>query len=136
MSDVISRKKAIDGIKECIVKETNDVPETDRFNYNVGLATAVQVISDLPSEEVDEEPEVVEPFDKGCKNCKYGRYNDHWNTFFCYHPDKCVYYTLWEPATEPERKNGEWIVDGHHIRCKLIPTNFCPNCGAEMRKEN
>ena len=46
-----------------------------------------------------------------------------------------------------ERPQGEWIIDGHHIRCNRcneyicntdregnkIPDNFCPNCGADMR---
>ena len=48
----------------------------------------------------------------------------------------------------PERPQGEWIIDGHHRRCKKcgeyfciadsegneIPSNFCPNCGARMQK--
>lgn len=46
------------------------------------------------------------------------------------------------------RSQGEWIIDGHHIRCNRcneyicdtdregnkIPDNFCPNCGAFMQK--
>lgn len=46
-----------------------------------------------------------------------------------------------------KRPKGEWIIDGHHIRCNRcneytcdtdregdkIPNNFCPNCGADMR---
>lgn len=48
-----------------------------------------------------------------------------------------------------ERPQGEWIIDGHHIRCNRcneyicntdregnkIPDSFCPNCGADMRGE-
>lgn len=48
------------------------------------------------------------------------------------------------------RQVGEWIVDGHHIRCSqcdmtmcdkdregdAIPISFCPNCGAVMKGEN
>ena len=44
---------------------------------------------------------------------------------------------------------GEWIFDGHHMRCNqckeymcqedregdTISQNFCPNCGADMRQE-
>ena len=50
-------------------------------------------------------------------------------------------------ANVRENVHGEWIVDGHHIRCNKcneymcntdregdpIPKNFCPNCGADMR---
>ena len=50
------------------------------------------------------------------------------------------------PPAEPKR--GKWIRDGHHIRCDQcgmymcdtdregdrIPTEFCPNCGADMRE--
>ena len=45
------------------------------------------------------------------------------------------------------RPQGEWIIDGHHIRCNKcneyicntdregnkIPDSFCPNCGSDMR---
>lgn len=48
-----------------------------------------------------------------------------------------------------ERPQGEWIIDGHHRRCKKcgeyfcmadsegneIPSNFCPNCGANMKNK-
>ena len=44
--------------------------------------------------------------------------------------------------------HGEWIHDGHHRRCNrcgtyfcntdregdIIPNNFCPSCGADMRE--
>ena len=53
------------------------------------------------------------------------------------------------PTINPESRNkGKWIIDGHHIKCNrcenimcsrdregdLIPRNFCPNCGADMRE--
>lgn len=48
------------------------------------------------------------------------------------------------------RPSGEWIRDGHHIRCKKCgayfcdtdregdsyPQDFCPNCGARMKGAN
>lgn len=43
---------------------------------------------------------------------------------------------------EPERKKGRWKVTPIYIKCSecgesfmLIPQNYCPNCGAEMRGE-
>ena len=49
------------------------------------------------------------------------------------------------PSAEPERKKGEWIDDGDPLTFKcdkcgyLVArynnTNFCPNCGADMRGE-
>lgn len=58
------------------------------------------------------------------------------------------------PTIEPERKTGHWIDDGidgcgalmieyRNIKCDqcgwssslVIPRNFCPNCGADMRGE-
>ena len=46
-----------------------------------------------------------------------------------------------------ERPQGEWIMDNEHTKNPLLwykcnlcgvyhsPTNFCPNCGADMRGE-
>jgi len=50
------------------------------------------------------------------------------------------------PTIEPQRKKGEWIInsDGYYpycSECRKEPksgdmTDFCPNCGADMREEN
>ena len=51
------------------------------------------------------------------------------------------------PHIKADRPKGEWIKDGHHIRCKncgvcicdkdreddTYPQNFCPNCGVRMK---
>lgn len=44
------------------------------------------------------------------------------------------------PSAEPERKKGKWKITPVYIKCSecgesfmLIPQNFCPNCGADMR---
>jgi len=37
-----------------------------------------------------------------------------------------------------DRPKGEWIVENHEVICSVcgqnnLETNFCPNCGADMR---
>lgn len=54
------------------------------------------------------------------------------------------------PSAQPERKRGEWVVDDEFIDCSVcrrekwsrIPYGdlvrrfrYCPNCGAEMRRD-
>lgn len=46
------------------------------------------------------------------------------------------------PAAQPERKKGWWTVTSLFIKCSecgeafmLMPQNYCPNCGADMRGE-
>lgn len=74
-----------------------------------------------------------------CKDCIHSglcyKENDYENF-----PDRCGSFIS-------ERPQGEWIIDGHHIRCSRcneyicntdregnkIPDNFCPNCGSDMR---
>lgn len=45
---------------------------------------------------------------KDCRNCKYGQYNDHWDTYFCYNSGNCEDWNLWEsdiiPSAQSERK--------------------------------
>lgn len=55
------------------------------------------------------EPERIQAL-KDCTNCKHGHYNDHYGIPFCYNPDNCNEWNLWEPKDiEPERKTGEWV---------------------------
>ena len=46
------------------------------------------------------------------------------------------------PPAEPERKTGHWIEHYGDSKCsecgyelKIYDTNYCPNCGADMRGE-
>ena len=55
-----------------------------------------------------EEPEVAI---KDCRNCKYGNYNDHLETHFCYNPNECVEWNLWEPSAQPKQEEFEWCHD-------------------------
>ena len=43
---------------------------------------------------------------KDCRNCKFGGYNDHWNTNFCYCSDDCNNWDKWEPSAQPDL--DEW----------------------------
>ena len=57
-----------------------------------------------------------------------------------------VMYVMSLPDIQPERKTGKWLInsDGYYpycSECRKEPksgdmTDFCPNCGADMRKEN
>lgn len=56
-----------------------------------------------------------------------------------------VIMTINNAPTVEERPQGEWIMDNEHTKNPLLwykcnlcgvyhsPTNFCPNCGADMR---
>ena len=57
-----------------------------------------------------------------------------------------VMYIMSLPDMQPERKTGKWLInsDGYYpycSECRKQPksgemTDFCPSCGADMRKEN
>ena len=34
--------------------------------------------------------------EKDCRNCKYGKWNDHFDNYFCYNPKNCTDWDLWE----------------------------------------
>ena len=83
---------------------------------------------------------------KDCRNCKHGNYNDHWDTYFCYHSDDCNAWDKWEPSAQPELvrcKDCRWGREAcGNIEC-WVDTNippeyhgyewFCPN---GERKDN
>ena len=73
-------------------------------------------------------------------------------------PETCAYWdresnfcALHRPSAQPERKKGQWIVTSEFEDCRYVKcnqckvtqvfyynkplTNFCPNCGADMRGE-
>ena len=81
-----------------------------------------------------------------CRNCKYGKYNERYSEYFCYHNGECVNYDLWESGEElADRPHGEWIKHEIEDTCRWvecsechkeypnIEMNFCPNCGKDMR---
>ena len=70
--------------------------------------------------------------------------------FFPNLDDRCEINSVinMQPTVYPksDKPSGEWIYDGHHLRCSncndyhaikdsdwtLIASNYCPNCGAKM----
>lgn len=84
-------------------------------------------------------------YKKGCRNCEHGKYNDHWKTHFCYCPNDCNNWDMWEPKT-----TGKWIwhwdkndIDtANEAECNQcrqtseMPVGyFCKWCGADMREK-
>ena len=132
MDDLISRQAAIDALNGII----------NRFE---------QILRDIRESKVD---------DSVCGMCEYdgafvGQSGDWCNECPGFEKDDCFRLSdecrkRWLesvelPSAQPERKTGRWIEKPHvHgvAYCSLCDyelhtndTNFCPNCGADMREE-
>ena len=71
---------------------------------------------------------------------------DDWSAVYMPHLQDAIEYVINRIKVLEERPQGEWIIDGHHIRCNKcneyicaqdregcnIPNNYCPNCGTKM----
>ena len=72
-----------------------------------------------------------------CNKCIHYPVCDHSRDYFKY--DECSYYS------EESRQHGEWLSckDDNFCKCsgcgQIVMSeersNFCPNCGADMRRE-
>ena len=58
-----------------------------------------------------------------------------------YGMDLCKKAVGVQPSAQPERKKGRWIDMDDHVMCSCCGAthygsdkNFCPNCGADMRR--
>ena len=85
--------------------------------------------------------------EKDCRNCKYGKWNDHFDNYLCYNPKNCTDWDLWETeeCVSAERV-GKWTRNTVYkdvIFCSECGMPFklwdkyeiwyyCPNCGARM----
>ena len=114
--DCISRKAAMKAVLKV-------VPNDEYFNEKIRNS-----IESLPS---------VQPYGykKGCRNCRHGKYNDLWKTHFCYCPNDCDNWNMWEPSVETEKKRGKWnLVDEEEPRrygCSVVYP-CCPNCNEPL----
>ena len=86
----------------------------------------------------------------GCENAtKYGNKNaeqqaNSYSTYMLYEIADTIEDVIDNAPTVEERPQGEWEKIGEiglAYKCNkcgevsVIPTNFCPNCGADMRGE-
>lgn len=63
----------------------------------------------------------------------------------CFSENDVVELVKKAPSVAPTDRTGKWIVDRYCSECEWdkheaelvcnIPTNYCPNCGADMRGE-
>ena len=72
----------------------------------------------------------------------YSQYNEAWQDAL----DRAEGAIFNLPSAQPERKKGKWIYDGDCYICDQCKSafgwwadsqtsNYCPNCGADMRGE-
>ena len=88
--DTISRQALMKEFSDFVRASNNsDFARTPTWN------DAVSLVGSMPSAQPEQAA-------KGCRNCKYGKYNDHWKTHFCYNPNECTEWNLWEPSAQPE----------------------------------
>lgn len=93
MSDLISRQWLMECIDEGWIK----------FDTEKDANIYIHLIRDIaPSAQPEQAV-------KDCRNCKHGKYNDHLETHFCYNPNECTEWELWEPSAQPEE--FEWCHD-------------------------
>ena len=88
--DLIDRQALMKEFSDFVrVSNNSDFAPTPTWN------DAVSLVGSMP-------PAQPEQFVKGCRNCKYGKYNDFWKTHFCYNPNECTEWNLWEPNAQLE----------------------------------
>ena len=99
--------------------------------------------------------EIIEP-ERTCSTCRYNA--NEWDEEPC---DSCTSggsENHWKPIIEPERKKGKWVNEypnyksfwaRHTVKCSICgnildlngvnagrgDANFCPNCGAQMERD-
>ncbi len=90
MKDTIYRQDAIElAMQYC--------PDDDGTCSKAGedIRNLLDELEDLPSAQPEQAI-------KDCRNCKYGSYNDHLNSYFCYYSGDCNNWDKWEPSVQPD----------------------------------
>ena len=157
--DAIYRQDAIDAINTWDKFGVDERGRLVRWHEGlepyVHLRDVLTAIVNLPSAQPEQAI-------KDCRNCKHGKYNDHLETYFCYNPNECIEWNLWEPIAQLDRKTGKWsekevihkaeaktvIEEWQSCKCSVCgrydtrpylyyfdDPHFCSWCGADMRGE-
>ena len=123
-NDNISRRAAIDDIQRD--RDASVMPKM----WHEGVDYAIDHLLDLPSAQ----PEAT--YEQVMEYCKKRCMSLVANEFLAY---------MFSPSAQPERKKGEWIQKPNiygvaycsecDYELHTDNTNYCPNCGADMRGE-
>lgn len=132
MNDTISRQGAIEALKNQM-SDCNDL-------YNIPVRRSIVILEQLPPAQPD--------LDQWCTDCKeYDSEKHHCPRF-----SRVIREALKDAQLE-QRKGGKWIPQDmnqsngmistavyYYPKCSVCGwtanfTNFCPNCGADMRGE-
>lgn len=117
----MTREEAIQVLKKTIAYES-DFAEAKRM--------AIESLSAEPSGDLISRQDAIEAV---CGKCSTEtRMECALSGYFC-----CDRREL-EALPSADRPKGEWIVENHEVVCSVcgqnnLETDFCPNCGADMR---
>lgn len=100
MSKYIDKEKLIDMIDNSIAYCQINYSDEYALGFEQSLREVKNFIDSLQQEqqEVDlnEEMSRFKGCNYDCTTCKWGRYNDRWDMNFCYNPNECKDFGLYE----------------------------------------
>lgn len=128
MSDMISRQAAIDAFEK-FIHELGI--EDEPYNYGEMALSAKNVLSVIPQPKYED---IAKAFQFGLAFGFGEKYDEM---------DRVIDEIKKVIIPQPERKKGAWTNDASCPFCLFQPwyerdihtLSFCPNCGADMRKE-
>lgn len=122
----------LDALKKKLQARRDNGEEDFDKGYNIGIETAIDLINNAPELGYEDGIISVETATRRSIELE-DAYNNGWSDGFS--------------EGEDERPQGEWIIHkDYNESCRYgcnqcgnlnnIPSNFCPNCGAKMKKED
>ena len=101
-----------------LARESHGMGHVEWSSDLISVADAMDAIRGLPSAQ-------PERAIKDCRNCKFGDYNDHWNTNFCYCSGNCNNWDKWEPSAQPDTYEALRILDAINSSGRLDYGDYC-----------